>query len=217
MWGHSPCADVEGTAAASASPRRAQSTTRRCSPLCRARCWWGTGRCFWGPAGPGGPPSSPAPCLKEREGAPLHIYHSERAHKVPRLTDEGLPGLGVLALPPGVRPAHHHRVGFHAPQPAGLDHVADALSGLLRHDALTEALHALLLHQVLQSLRKQRGFRASEDSRNSCRTTESGAEPALLRETPQSSAGSSQKPRCRQWSGPSRPSAGWRTSADVET
>lgn len=30
--------------------------------------------------------------------------------------------------------------------------MADALAGLLGHDALAEALHPLLIHQVLQSL-----------------------------------------------------------------
>ena len=72
----------------------------------------------------------------------------------PPLTDEGLPGLRVLALPPGVRPAHHHRVGLHSSEPTGLDHVTDAFPGLLGHDALTEALHPLLIHQVLQRLRQ---------------------------------------------------------------
>lgn len=70
-----------------------------------------------------------------------------------RLTDEGLPGLGVLALPPGVRPAHHHSVGFHSSQAAGLDHVANTFTRLLSHDTLTEALHTLLIHEVLQSLK----------------------------------------------------------------
>lgn len=69
------------------------------------------------------------------------------------LTDEGFPALRVLALSPGVRPAHDHSVVPHAAQPAGLDHVADALAGLLGHDALDETLDALLLHQELESLR----------------------------------------------------------------
>lgn len=65
------------------------------------------------------------------------------------LTDESLPGLWVLTLPPGVRPAHHHGVGFHAPEAAGLDHVTDTFTWLLSHDALTETFHALLVHEVL--------------------------------------------------------------------
>lgn len=69
------------------------------------------------------------------------------------LTNEGFPRLRVLALPPGVRPAHHHRVGRHSSQAAGLNHVADALTRLLGHDTLAEALHSLLLHQVLQGLK----------------------------------------------------------------
>lgn len=65
------CVGAAGRAAASASPHHVRSTRRRCSPLCTARCCWGTERCFWAPAGPGGLLWSPALCLKGREGALL--------------------------------------------------------------------------------------------------------------------------------------------------
>lgn len=84
-----------------------------------------------------------------------------------RPTDEGFPGLRVLALSPGMRPAHHHRVGCHPPQTAGLDHVTDAFTRLLSHDALAEALHTLLIHQVLQSLNEDmrvQGVKATVNS-----------------------------------------------------
>lgn len=65
------CVGAAGRAAASASLRRGRSTRRRCSLPCRARCCWGTERCFWAPAGRDGLRWSPAPCLEGREGALL--------------------------------------------------------------------------------------------------------------------------------------------------
>lgn len=60
-----------------------------------------------------------------------------------------------------MRPAHHHSVGLHSSQATGLDHVADAFTWLLGHDALAEALYPLLIHQMLQRLKggKHRGKR----------------------------------------------------------
>lgn len=72
------------------------------------------------------------------------------------LTDEGFPGVRVLTLPPSVRPSHHHSVRCHSSQATGLNHVTDALTWLLGNNALTEALHTLLIHQVLQSLKWRR-------------------------------------------------------------
>ena len=72
-------------------------------------------------------------------------------------TDEGLPGAGVLALPPAIRPAHHHCVVLHAPQAAGLDQVGDAVPHLGGHHHLAEALHALNLHHVLDGLGRDTG------------------------------------------------------------
>lgn len=62
-----PCADATRRVAASASHHRGRSTTRLCSPLHRAHCCWGRGRCFWAPAGPGGRLWSLAPCLQKEE------------------------------------------------------------------------------------------------------------------------------------------------------
>lgn len=71
------------------------------------------------------------------------------------LTDERLPALRVFTLSPGVWPAHYHRVWAHATQAAWLDHVTDAFTWLLGHDALHKAFHTLFLHQVLQCLRER--------------------------------------------------------------
>lgn len=86
--------------------------------------------------------------LKQRfEGNEEEVY--------PGLTDKGLPSMRVLNLPPGVRPAHHHSIGLHPTKAAGLNHVTDPLVGFLSHDALSETLHSLMIHLVLQSLMKK--------------------------------------------------------------
>lgn len=177
-----PCAGAARRAAALASPHHGQSTRRLCNPLCRAHCCWERERCFWAPAGPGGQLWSLALCLKERKMVLLvcacyktiiyiarnkisvwtfphlkNIWQFMVIFYILRLTNEGFPGLGVLALPPGMRPAHHNSIRFHPSQATGLNHVTDAFTRFLSYNTLREAFHSLLFHQVLQSLTGNRG------------------------------------------------------------
>lgn len=162
-----PCAGAARRAAALASLHHGQSTRRLCNPLCRAHCCWERERCFWAPAGPSGQLWSLALCLKERKMVLLATVCSKTVMSVQtfphlkniwqfmvifyplRLTNEGFPGLGVLALSPGMRPTHHNSIRFHPSQTAGLNHVTDAFTRFLSYNTLREAFHSLLFHQVL--------------------------------------------------------------------
>lgn len=79
------------------------------------------------------------------------------------LTNEVLPGVGVLSLFPAPRPGHENGVVFHAPQPCRLDQVGETIPQVRGHHHVAETfgtfcVHGRLdiLHQVKRNSQEER-------------------------------------------------------------
>lgn len=68
------------------------------------------------------------------------------------LTDEVLPGDGVVGLFPGAGPGHEDRVVFHAPKACCLDEVGETITQVGRRHHVAEALGTLRRHRRLDVL-----------------------------------------------------------------